>query len=168
MARFEDLVQTHNAAMIAYATRLTGDRHTAEDVVQEAWLRAWRRLGHRTGDIGSIRAWLMRVTHNAAMDVHRARSARPTEVTLPEQDLERSTTVVRSLCDEVDTRIDVTAVLDELPPVHRDTLVAVYFADRTAKSAASVLGIPVGTVKSRVHNALHVLRGTLPPELDAA
>lgn len=168
MARFEDLVQRHNAAMIAYATRLTGDRHTAEDVVQEAWLRAWRRLSHHSGDIASFRAWLIRVTHNAAMDVHRTRSARPAEVSLPEQDLERAASLVPSPSDEVETRIDVTAVLDELPPVHRDTLVAVYFADRTAKSAASVLGIPVGTVKSRVHNALHVLRGTLQPELDAA
>ena len=71
--------------------------------------------------------------------------------------------------DEVETRVVVDAVLDNLSAAHRDTLVEVYFADRTALSAASVLGVPVGTVKSRVHNALHTLRCALPQrQLEAA
>ncbi|WP_424187117.1 sigma factor-like helix-turn-helix DNA-binding protein [Actinokineospora sp. G85] len=53
------------------------------------------------------------------------------------------------------------------PPPHRATLAEVYFADRTAAGAAAVLRVPVGTVKSRVHNALRALRTTLPA-LDAA
>jgi RNA polymerase sigma-70 factor, ECF subfamily len=63
----------------------------------------------------------------------------------------------------------VDAVLDNLSSEHRSTLVEVYFADRTARSAASVLGVPVGTVKSRVHHALNTLRCVLPQRrLEAA
>jgi RNA polymerase sigma-70 factor (ECF subfamily) len=110
----------------------------------------------------------MRVAHNIAIDQHRGRRARPTEVELPESDVP-GTPLVPPPNDEVETRVVVDAVLDNLSAAHRDTLVEVYFADRTALSAASVLGVPVGTVKSRVHNALHTLRCALPQRrLEAA
>jgi RNA polymerase sigma-70 factor (ECF subfamily) len=71
--------------------------------------------------------------------------------------------------DEVETRIVVDGVLHHLSDQHRTALVEVYFADRTASSAADVLGVPVGTVKSRVHNALRTLRDAIPqPRVEAA
>jgi RNA polymerase sigma-70 factor (ECF subfamily) len=84
-------------------------------------------------------------------------------VTLPAQDLDH--VAMSSGADEVETRLVVGDLLGELSPVHRDALVAVYYADRTAKAAAGVLGIPPGTVKSRIHNALRTLRATItaPP-----
>jgi RNA polymerase sigma-70 factor (ECF subfamily) len=169
MATIDSVVEAHGPALLAYATRLTGgDRHSAEDVVQETWLRAWRHVDRLTEDLGSVRGWLMRVAHNIAIDQHRGRRARPTEVELPEPDVP-GTPLVPPPNDEVETRVVVDAVLDNLSAAHRDTLVEVYFADRTALSAASVLGVPVGTVKSRVHNALHTLRCTLPQrQLEAA
>ena len=156
MTTMESVVQAHGAALLAYATRATGgDRHAAEDVVQETWLRAWRNA-HRLAEIESVRSWLMRIAHNVAIDQHRRRRARPTEVELPDHEFENA--AVAAPCEEVETRIDVDAVLEHLPAAHRATLVEVYFADRTAVSAASVLGVPVGTVKSRVHKALRTLR----------
>lgn len=169
MVTIDCVVATHGPALLAYATRLTGgDRHAAEDVVQETWLRAWRNVDRLTEDRGSVRGWLMRVAHNVAIDQHRGRRARPTEVELPELDVPGAP-VIPAPSDEVETRVVVGAVLGTLPAVHRDTLVEVYFADRTALSAASVLGVPVGTVKSRVHNALNALRCVLPARrLEAA
>ncbi|MBK1787778.1 sigma-70 family RNA polymerase sigma factor [Prauserella cavernicola] len=165
MVTIEDIVRVHGAALHSYATRLTGgDRHAAEDVVQETWVRAWRRLDRLTEDRGSVRGWLMRVAHNIAIDQHRVRRARPSEVELPEQGFEY--TIIQQPADEVETRMVVGEILDGLPPVHRDTLVEVYYADRTATSAAKVLGIPAGTVKSRLHNALRTLRSTV--QLEAA
>lgn len=159
MTTMNSVIRAHEAALLAYATRVTGDRHLAEDVVQETWLRAWRHLD-RLDTIHSLRPWLIRIVHNVAVDLHRRRRARPTEVELPELDLEMSA-VQEPPCEEVETRLEVGTVLEMLPAVHRETLVEVYFADRTAKSAASVLGVPVGTVKSRVHNALRVLRDAM-------
>ena len=169
MATIDGVVAAHGPALLAYATRLTGgDRHSAEDVVQETWLRAWRHVDRLTEDRGSVRGWLMRVAHNVAIDQHRHRRARPTEVELPEQDVP-GVPVIPPPSDEVETRVVVDAVLDNLSAVHRDALVEVYFADRTARSAATVLGVPVGTVKSRIHNGLNALRCVLPQRrLEAA
>ena len=165
----DSVVAAHGPALLAYATRLTGgDRHMAEDVVQETWLRAWRHVDRLTEDRGSVRVWLMRVAHNIAIDQHRGRRARPTEVELPEVDAP-GTPLIPAHNDEIETRVVVNAVLDNLSTEHRTTLMEVYFADRTAMSAASVLGVPVGTVKSRVHHALNTLRCVLPQRrLEAA
>jgi RNA polymerase sigma-70 factor (ECF subfamily) len=161
MATIDEVVQAHEDALLAYATKLCGgDHHSAEDVLQETWLRAWRHIGKLTEDRGSVRGWLMRVAHNVAVDHYRSRSIRPTEVELPEQEAPE-TPVVPAPSDAVEARVVVSSALGSLSTVYRSTLVEVYLADRTATSAASVLGVPVGTVKSRVHNAIRVLRKNL-------
>ncbi|MFT7841748.1 sigma-70 family RNA polymerase sigma factor [Saccharothrix sp. BKS2] len=158
MSAFEVIVNTHGAALLAYASKLTGDHHRAEDVVQETWVRAWRHQDRLTEDRGSVRGWLMRVAHNIVVDQYRSRRARPTEVELPDCDF----TAVPEPADDVVNRMVVDSVLDVLSSPHRDTVVEVYFADRTAAGAAEVLRVPVGTVKSRVHKALRTLREALP------
>jgi RNA polymerase sigma-70 factor, ECF subfamily len=160
--QIDDVMRAHGAALHTYATKLTGgDRYAAEDVVQETWVRAWRNLDRLTENHGSVRGWLMRVAHNIAVDQHRGRRARPTEVELPDQDLEY-VAVAQAASDEVETRVVVGAILDGLSAVHRTTLVEVYYADRTAASAAEALGVPAGTVKSRLFNALRALREVVP------
>src|SRR3712207_4473365 len=74
------LYQQHGGALLAYATRLMGDRAQGEDVVQETLIRAWKHLDALTNNKGSVRGWLFTVTRNIANDRHRARAARPTEV----------------------------------------------------------------------------------------
>lgn len=164
MTTLEEHITAHGAAVLSYAVRVTGDRHLAEDVVQETWLRAWRNLDRLTEDRGSVRAWLIRVTHNLAVDLHRSRRSRPEEVELVDHALE-ALTPVSTPCEEVETRMVVGAVLENLSARHRRAVVEVYFADRTASSAAVALGVPPGTVKSRVHNALRTLRETFPQPL---
>lgn len=166
MSPLDSAMRAHGAALLAYATHLTRDPHIAEDVVQETWLRAWRHVDRLTEDMGSVRAWLKRVARNIAIDQYRARRARVCEVELSEPALE-TITVVPGPGDEVETRMVVDGVLDHLSTAHRHVLVEVYFADRTATSAASALGIPVGTVKSRVHKALRTLRDTFPQPVAA-
>lgn len=168
-ASIDAVMRTHGAALQNYAIRLTGgDRHAAEDVLQETWVRAWRNIDRLTEHHGSVRGWLMRVAHNIAVDQHRGRRARPTEVELPDQDLEYAA-VLPPASDEVETRVVVGAILNRMSPVHRDTLVEVYYADRTAASAAKALGVPAGTVKSRLHHALRALRDIVPGrQLEAA
>lgn len=153
----DGVISTHGAALLAYATRLTGDRHLAEDVVQETWLRAWRHRDRLTNGNGSVRGWLMRIAHNIAIDQHRSRKARPTEVGVEGEDLANAA-VQSAPSDEVENRMVVDEVLGCLSPVHRRAVVEVYFTDRTTTSAATVLGVPVGTVKSRLHNAIRTLR----------
>ena len=70
----------HGRAMLAYATRLLGDAAAAEDVVQEALVRAWRNPDVLTNGKGSTRGWLLTVVRNLVIDRVRAKAARPTEV----------------------------------------------------------------------------------------
>ncbi|TPW77900.1 sigma-70 family RNA polymerase sigma factor [Schumannella soli] len=155
---FDALVAEHRPGLVRYATRLmSGDVAAAEDVVQETLLRAWRHLDRLTEDRGSVRGWLTRVAHNVAMDQHRARRARPTEIAWSEFD-EESAASLDDTAREVEDRVLVTDLLAHVSPVHRSTLTEVYLSDQTTAAAAERLGVPVGTVKSRVFHALRTIR----------
>ena len=154
----DELIRAHGPGLLNYATRLlNGDRAAAEDVVQETWVRAWRHLERLTEQKGSVSGWLTRVTHNIAMDQHRARRARPSEVGWSDLDTSRAAGPDNP-AREVEERILVEQLLKRLSDQHRRTIIEVYFGDQTASGAASTLGVPVGTVKSRVFHALRTLR----------
>jgi RNA polymerase sigma-70 factor (ECF subfamily) len=160
----EALVQAvyreHGRAMLAYATRLLNDRAAAEDVVQEALIRAWRHPEVLTNGKGSIRGWLLTVVRNLVTDRQRARAARPAEVaeTAAAGDL---TAVVRDHADQVVASVTVLEALEGLSDDHRGVLDQLYFQGRSLGETATALGIPTGTVKSRTYYALQALRRSL-------
>lgn len=158
--RFVDIVRTHRAALQAYTLRLVnGDAGRAEDVVQETFVRAWRQIDRLTPEQGSVNGWLRRVAYNVAIDGHRMRRVRPEEVELVQTDV--ALREDEDHADEVLMAITVAQLLESMWPEHRAVLTEVYLHDRTAAQAAAVLGVPVGTVKSRLHYALRTLRGTV-------
>ena len=160
----EALVQAvyreHGRAMLAYAARLLNDRAAAEDVVQEALIRAWRHPEVLTNGKGSIRGWLLTVVRNLVTDRQRARAARPAEVaeTAAAGDL---SAVVRDHADQVVASVTVLEALEELSDDHRGVLDQLYFQGRSLGETATALGIPTGTVKSRTYYALRALRRAL-------
>ncbi|MFJ8601487.1 sigma-70 family RNA polymerase sigma factor [Streptomyces shenzhenensis] len=141
--------------LYTYVVRLLGgDRHRAEDVVQETLLRCWR-----TQDVGGsepLRPWLFRVARNIVIDEYRLRMTRPREVGgtawLDE---------LRARPDGVDRMLSSMILKDairRLPPKHREVLYEIYYTGRSTREAALVLGVPPGTVKSRLHHAVRALR----------
>ncbi|GAB6901830.1 sigma-70 family RNA polymerase sigma factor [Kineosporia succinea] len=157
--RFVDLVHTHRAGLLAYTSRLTGgDTGRAEDIVQETFTRAWRRIDLLTPQHGSVGSWLRRVAANVAIDHHRMRQARPSEVELQHHDAPMRQDGTDGT-DQILVGMVVHDMLSSIWPEHRAVLEEVYLKDRTAAEAAEVLGIPVGTVKSRLFYALRTLRG---------
>lgn len=145
----------HAGALLSYVTALTGgDRHRAEDVVQETMLRAWQHLAALQVAGRPVRPWLFTVARHLVVDGHRARSARPAEVGgPPPADL--------AAPDELDRALHswlVAEALATLSPAHRAVLVELYFRGRTVAEAAAALGVPAGTVKSRAFYALRGLR----------
>ena len=162
-ALIRSLYAEHGYALLAYATRITGDRAAAEDVLQETLLRAWRNAEALTEERGSVRAWLFTVARNIMTDRHRARSARPAE-------LAESETVVPVAKDHAPAVVDTMLAYEALGTLsadHREVLVELYLRGRTVTETAEALGIPPGTVKSRSHHALKKLRDRFGPAMTA-
>lgn len=151
------LFEQHAAALLAFAVRLTGgDRGRAEDIVQETLLRAWRQPD-ALGDGRPARTWLYTVARNVAVDAFRARRARP-----PETGDEALAQLPGP--DDVEHALDHWLLLDaiaSLSPAHRDVIVETYYFGRSVAEVAEVLGVPLGTVKSRTFYALRALRRAL-------
>jgi RNA polymerase sigma-70 factor, ECF subfamily len=158
-----ELFEEHGRAMLAYSVRLTGDRSAAEDVVQEALVRAWRGREGLVERRISIRAWLFTVIRNLVADGFRARNARPIEVAA----MPRTDPIERDHADRVVNSMLVFQALDSLSPEHRAVLEDVYLHGNTVRETAKRLGIPPGTVKSRTYYALRSLHELLR-DLDCA
>ena len=154
-AALRQLWDEHAAALLSCALRLTGnDRGAAEDVVQETLLRAWRRPDALDPSRGPARPWLLTIARRVAIDQHRARSARPSEV-------DDSSLARMGVEDGIDVALDGWLVSDALATLtheHREALVHTYYAGRTVTEAAALLGVPPGTVKSRVLYGLRALK----------
>lgn len=154
--RLRALYEAHAPVLLSYALRLTdGDRTRAEDIVQETLVRAWRNLDRIDPDGDRpVRPWLFTVAQHLAVDAHRARRARPTEVG------DAALGVLPGL-DQIEATLDrivVTEALHALSREHRAVIVETYYRGRSVAEAARVLGIPPGTVKSRCYYALRALR----------
>jgi RNA polymerase sigma-70 factor, ECF subfamily len=149
------LYREHGTGLLGFVTRLTGgDRQLAEDVVQETLFRAWRSAVKVDASVPPVRAWLYTVARRLVVDEHRRRAARPREV--GDAALEFVTRA-----DGVEDRLRslvIAEALASLSEPHRLVLAEIYFRGNTAKRAAEVLGLPIGTVKSRSSYALRALR----------
>jgi RNA polymerase sigma-70 factor (ECF subfamily) len=144
----------HAPAVWRFALSLTGgDQPRAEDIVQETLLRAWRHPEVLERSSESTRAWLLTVARRVAIDEWRSRSRRPEVLTdEPEE---------RGVDDPTDQTLQswlVADALQRLSPQHQEVIVECYYGGRTAAEAGRRLGVPEGTVKSRLHYALSSLR----------
>jgi RNA polymerase sigma factor (sigma-70 family) len=152
------LYREYHKPLMAYVLRLTaGDRQQAEDVVQETMVRAWRQAGKLDLTEPSLMPWLITVAKRIVIDAQRRKSARPAET----GDGMLENTPVPDATDDLLRKVLVTEALRALSRAHREVLSETILRDRTVNEAAEVLGIPVGTVKSRVYYALRALRVVL-------
>lgn len=150
------LNEKYRAPLMRYVRRLTfGDQYLAEDIVQETLLRLWQRPRTLATHHASVLPWLFTVARNLVLDHRRARSARPAEVS------DAAVQDAPAAADEIEAALTAHAMkqaLFQLSADHRAVLVAVYYRGLSLAEASVELGIPVGTVKSRIYYALRTLR----------
>jgi RNA polymerase sigma-70 factor, ECF subfamily len=145
----------HGAELYRFAFRSLGDRGLAEEAVQETFVRAWQAADRFDDALGSLRTWLFAIVRNVVIDLSRARAVRPTLAT------ESTATDLGDLTDDIDrvlTAWQVEEALRMLSDEHRSALVEVHYRGRSYGDVAVDLGVPVGTVKSRVYYALKAMR----------
>jgi RNA polymerase sigma-70 factor, ECF subfamily len=150
-----EMYRQYRVPLMSFVLRLTaGDRQHAEDVVQETMVRAWRQAGKLDLTEPSLMPWLATVARRIVIDDNRRKSVRPTET--GDEMLEDAPSA--DTTDDLLRKVVMTEALRQLSAAHREVLNETILRDRTVNEAAEVLGIPVGTVKSRVYYALRALR----------
>lgn len=152
------LYEQHGKALFSFVQRYVPDRGSAEDVVQETLLRAWRHIHQVDTRAGNPRAYLFTVARNVLTDQWRAERSRPH---LVGDDATMAAVPADEDVEEAVERWTVAEALQRLTPEHRAVVHALYFEGRSVADAARQLGIPPGTVKSRSYYAVRALRVTL-------
>lgn len=161
---FADIVRHYDTRLRALAFRLLRDRDRMDDVLQEAYVKAYRGLPRFKGD-SAVGTWLYRITYNACMDDLRRRPA----VASLSYDSESAASMVdpkSGPADIVVERYDLAVALDRLPPDQRAAVMLVDAYGLDYADAARVLGVRTGTIASRLNRARSALRGALGGEAD--
>src|SRR6476659_10490511 len=156
-AASRQLYSHYAKALHCYVDQFRPDRASADDIVQETFIRAWHHLPQLSADDRPVRPWLFRVARNLLIDANRAAQARP--MTVPgEADAEVGTD---SGVEEILDRQLVSAALRHLSPAHQTVLVETFSRGGTMAAVARELGIPRGADRTRLHYALDAMRKQL-------
>jgi RNA polymerase sigma-70 factor (ECF subfamily) len=158
---WEEVVAQHSARVYRLAYRLTGNPHDAEDLTQEVFVRVFRSLSSYTP--GTFEGWLHRITTNLFLDQARRKSkirfdslSEDAETRLPSRTAGPDDALFDTLFDD-----DVEAALAELPPDFRAAVVLCDVEGLSYEEIADVLGLKLGTVRSRIHRGRSMLRAAL-------
>jgi RNA polymerase sigma factor (sigma-70 family) len=155
-------VRRFQARVFGVARAVVGDPERAEDVAQEAFVRAWRHGGTFDPRRGSVTSWLLAITRNLAIDHLRAQRLRPTDhlepviaqVVAPDPD-------PATAAAQDDERRRVVAALRAVPHEQRRALLLAALGGRTAQEVGEIEDIPLGTAKTRIRTGLRRVRDQL-------
>lgn len=158
-AEFDRMVADHGPALYRTAFRMVGDRHEAEDIVQETFRSTWKSRGLFRPGLGE-RAWLVSILRRRVADRWRKRRL----PTVLQPDLSGDVAVSGDDPLAGDYSDEMQHALGRLPDELRETLLLVVVGELTHQEAADELGVPLGTVLSRVSRARERMRGFLLAE----
>ena len=158
---FEALFHQYQGMVLKTARMMTGSGVEAEDVLQEVFVKVWKFHNSFNPEKGAIATWLHRITMNLCVDG--SRKKRPVFVPLDAVELSDMSAGIREddrLMNEWEYR-ELMGTVDSLDARHRSVIVLRYFNELSYGEIAQVLDIPLGTVKSRINQALKILRERL-------
>ncbi|MFJ4467884.1 RNA polymerase sigma factor [Streptomyces sp. NPDC089424] len=159
---FRELVRVWHAPLWRYVRGMVGSPHLADDLAQEAWVAVVRGLP-RLRQPERFAPWLFTIARRAVAEhLRQAYKAAETPVE------EAGAVAADDSLDDVLTAMQVEAGLGGLPPLEREVLILFHLQDLPLAACAEVLGVPPGTVKSRLHRARRMLRSVLAERGDEA
>lgn len=161
IAAFERLVRAMQGRVWRYLVHLVGDPSLAEDLTQEVFVRAHRKLDSLR-EPRSFVSWVMVMARNAAYDAGRSKMRRPLHLVGDDTD------ALGQVSPDPHIGMEVYDALERLDPDLREAIVLVGVIGLTYSEAAEAIGVPEGTAKSRVFRARKALMKSLSPEVDNA
>jgi RNA polymerase sigma-70 factor (ECF subfamily) len=161
------LYDRHGSIAYGLACRITGDESGAEEAVQDAFVSLWKQAPRFDPGRGQVRSWLLTIVHHRSVDLVRRRSSRP-ERQLPDgaEDflIDYQAGPERTAELSLDARA-VREAVSRIPAEQRETVEMAYFAGMTHVEIAEAMGVPLGTVKSRLRIAFEKMRDELRPRV---
>lgn len=153
---FQAFYDRYAGRLLAYVRRMGGPGFPVEDAVQEIFVAVWRKAGQYRPALGAPEAWLFTITRHKVVDIWRARTP---VVDLGETPMEA--VMEPSQPEDAVTRLSLAKALAALAPEQRRPLELAYFGGLSYEQTAHALGLPVGTLKSRIRATLQQLRQAL-------
>lgn len=164
---FPSLVESYQDALYRFGLRLTGNTHDAEEIAQEAFVKAFRWLeAHPLREDFQLKAWLYQIAVNVFRNRVRRAQLFTTHLDAAWGLAEADGVEPARWAESVETRAELTALLARLPVRYREAVVLRHVEELTYPEMAAVLKRPEGTVKSDVHRGLGLLRAALAPTLE--
>lgn len=152
-AAFDALYAEHVERVFALCVRMTADERRAEELTQDVFVKAWRRLGTFRGD-AAFSTWLYRVTVNTVLDAQKRSGRRPKQLSaVPEETFEDGT----SRGGDPAERLRLEAAIASLPERARTAIVLHGIEGYSYEEVAELMGVAIGTVKSHIHRARALL-----------
>lgn len=152
---FERVYDHYSGALYGIVLKITGSEALAEDVLQSAFLKIWKGIPDYDMSKGTIFTWMLNIARNTAIDANRRKKTRPDI-----HELDASVSIINQLpTDPVNPDVlDLKEQVEKLKPEHRMVIDAVYFYGLTHEEAAQKLELPLGTLKTRVRQAVGTLK----------
>jgi RNA polymerase sigma-70 factor (ECF subfamily) len=173
LTAFDEIVERYQHKIYGYVKRLVGNETDAEDITQEVFLKALNSL-HRFREESSLQTWLFRIATNLCRDAHRRRQREKGWLSLWRQADEQSETEEGGIVDPPDDRFNpeklllreelgamLSKAMEQLPLAMREVLILHDVEQMPYEEIAQALGVPLGTVKSRLFHARARLRESL-------
>jgi len=162
-AAFRQLVLEHSHAMFRLAWRLSGDETAAEDIVQEAFIKAWRKIGEFRMD-SSFKSWLHRITVNTAMDYLRKHVRRKHfETVEPEWKSRDHVAEMPDTGTQIDIGVQTQAAMMNLSEAERTALLLKHYEGHSIQEVARIMEITTGACKQNIFRAVKKMRIALRP-----
>ncbi|HTF81591.1 MAG TPA: RNA polymerase sigma factor [Cytophagales bacterium] len=152
---FEELYDKYSTILLGIAFKITKNQQLAEDVIQESFIKIWKNISSFDSQKSTLFTWMLNITRNTAIDIIRKKSYSHSiqldAQTLGMLDLQSNNNMNVNI-------IGVKELINVLKPELREVIDVVYFGGLTHEEASEQLDLPLGTIKTRVRNALKVLK----------